>query len=234
MSVSTPRSGIVYPENDGQPMSENTLQFEWIVTIKEGLDTALRDDPNVFVAGDLLWYPVEGDPTTRAAPDAMVAIGRPKGHRGSYRQWEENGIAPQVVFEVLSPGNRAGEMRDKLRFYDRFGVHEYAIYDPDRNTLKIYQRHDGTLREVRPSSPWTSPLLGIRMELTPNTLRLFGPDGTPFLSYQDLAHDRDTEKRQRQLAEQRADAAEQQRQFAEQRTAQLAAKLRELGVDPDA
>ena len=38
---------------------------------------------------------------------AMVVFGRPKGYRGSYRQWEEGGIAPQVVFEILSPGNRA-------------------------------------------------------------------------------------------------------------------------------
>ena len=58
-----------------------------------------------FVAGDLLWYAQQGDPTERLAPDAMVVFGRPKGDRGSYKQWEEDGIAPQVVWEVLSPGN---------------------------------------------------------------------------------------------------------------------------------
>ena len=65
MSVSIPkqvRSGIVYPETDGKPMAENTLQFEWIVTIKEGLETVFRDRAEVFVAGDLFWYPVEGRP----------------------------------------------------------------------------------------------------------------------------------------------------------------------------
>ena len=55
-----------------------------------------RDDPNVFVAGDLLWYPVEGDPKTRMAPDTMVAFGRPKGYRGSYKQWVEGGSRPIV------------------------------------------------------------------------------------------------------------------------------------------
>ncbi|HMZ80299.1 MAG TPA: hypothetical protein PLL06_11415, partial [Acidobacteriota bacterium] len=50
---------IVYPESDGKPMAENTLQYEWIVMIKGGLDAVL---PNDFVAGDLLWYPVEGKP----------------------------------------------------------------------------------------------------------------------------------------------------------------------------
>ncbi len=89
-------------------MSDNTLQFEWIVTIKEGLEAVFRNDPQVFVAGDLLWYPVQGNPKIRTAPDVLVAFGRPKGYRGSYRQWEEGGIAPHVVFEVLSPGNRPG------------------------------------------------------------------------------------------------------------------------------
>ena len=81
MSLATPqqRPAIIYPDCDGEPMADNTLQFEWIVTIKEGLDDLFRDDPNVFVAGDLLWYPVEGDPKTRMAPDALVAFGRPKG-----------------------------------------------------------------------------------------------------------------------------------------------------------
>jgi len=93
------RSDIVHPDRHGKPMSDNTLQFKWIVTIKEGLEAPFRDDPNVFVAGGLLWYPVKGEPKIRTAPDAMVAFGRPKGHRGSSMQWVEGGIAPQVVFE---------------------------------------------------------------------------------------------------------------------------------------
>src|SRR3954466_14530691 len=98
MSISSsapPGSRIIYPEDDGQPMAENTLQFQWIVTIKEGLERAFRNRADVFVAGDLLWYPTEGVPQTRQAPDAMVVFGRPKGYRGSYRQWDEGGIAPQ-------------------------------------------------------------------------------------------------------------------------------------------
>src|SRR5271165_537158 len=88
MSVSIPsakRSEIVYPESDGKPMAENTLQFQWIVTIKEGLAREFSARPDVFVAGDLLWYPVEGRPDICAAPDAMVAIGRPAGFRGCYK-----------------------------------------------------------------------------------------------------------------------------------------------------
>ena len=126
---------IEYPDDNGEPMAENTLQFTWIVVIKEGLEALFRHNPDVFVAGDLLWYPVEGKPKIRSAPDAMVAFGRPKGRRGSYKQWEEAGVAPQVVFEVLSPGNRPGEMAGKFEFYETYGVEEYYIYDPDDGTL---------------------------------------------------------------------------------------------------
>ncbi len=54
--------------------------------IKENLEILFANNDDVFVAGDLLWYPVQGNNTIRLAPDAMVVFGRPKGDRGSYRQ----------------------------------------------------------------------------------------------------------------------------------------------------
>jgi len=54
-------------------MANNTKQFRLVVTIKEGLEWLFQDDPNVFVAGDLLWYPTEGNNVIRA-PDAMVIL----------------------------------------------------------------------------------------------------------------------------------------------------------------
>jgi Uma2 family endonuclease len=150
MSTVTPSAlkRIIYPDSDGQPMAENTLQFRWIVTIKEGLDHVFRDRPDVFVAGDLFWYPVEGRPDIRTAPDALVAFGRPRGDRGSYKQWEEGGIPPQVVFEVLSPNNRFKEMFHKFKFYEEYGVLEYYIYDPDHNELEGWERKENGLVEI--------------------------------------------------------------------------------------
>ena len=73
-----PQSDLIYPDSDGQPMADNTLQFQWIVTIKENLERCFADHPEVFVAGDLLWYPQEGDNKIRRAPDVMVVLGRPR------------------------------------------------------------------------------------------------------------------------------------------------------------
>src|SRR5436305_5720778 len=126
--------GVVYPDSDGQPMADNTLQWDWMVKVVGELREQFAGQ-EVFVAGDLLWYPVEGDPKTRTAPDALVAFGRPPGYRGSYKQWEEAGIAPQVVFEVLSPNNTREEMRAKRQWYERHGVEEYYYIDPYKKQL---------------------------------------------------------------------------------------------------
>ena len=150
---------IVYPESDGKPMAENTLQYEWIVMIKGGLDAVL---PHDFVAGDLLWYPVEGKPKIVQAPDVMVAIGRPKGHRRSYLQWQEGNIAPQVVFEILSPGNIASEMTKRELIYTEHGVEEYYLYDPAKNDRFGWIRSEKGLTSIPGIDTWTSPRLGIR------------------------------------------------------------------------
>ena len=167
-----------YPESDGQPMAENTEQYEWLVKIKENLEILFAQDPNVFIAGDLFWYPVPDRRITGPlAPDVMVAIGRPKGRRGCYKQWEEGGIAPQVVFEVLSPSNSIKEMADKRAFYDTYGVEEYYVYDPPANNLEVWLRQDGRLRRVSHIKGWTSPRLGIRFALSGATLEIFDPQG---------------------------------------------------------
>ena len=214
------RPHIDYPESDGKPMADNTLQFRCIVTIQGGLDALFQPDPNVFVAGDLLWYPVEGDNTIRAAPDAMVVFGRPKGDRGSYRQWEEGGIAPQAVFEVLSPGNRAGEPVRKFRFYDRYGAEEYYLYDPETGELVGYQRVNGQLQEIEKMNGWISPRLKVRFAIDRGELQLFGPDNRRFVTYVELAQQREQERQEKEKERQRAE--------------RLAAQLRALGVEPEA
>ncbi len=70
---------VIYPDSDGQPIANNTIQFGWIVEIKQNIEWLFADDPNVFVAGDLFWYPVEGRNKIVNAPDVMVVLGRPKG-----------------------------------------------------------------------------------------------------------------------------------------------------------
>ena len=210
---------ISYPDSDGQPMSDNTKQFEWIVVIKENLELVFADNPDVFIAGDLLWYPVEGSNKIWQAPDAMVAFGRPKGHRGSYMQWKEGDIAPQVVFEVLSLGSRRTEMAKKLSFYQRYGVEEYDEYDPNRIEFTGWQREGDNLEVIDFTDTWVSPRLGIRFVLKPKTLEIYRPDGDRFLTFVEIG--------------QRLEKVETALKASEAKNEKLLAKLKELGIDPD-
>jgi Uma2 family endonuclease len=246
------KTTITYPESDGLPMANNTEQYRLLTMIEGNLEILFADDPQVFVAADLLWYPVEGNNTIRMAPDVMVALGRPKGPRGSYLQWIEDGIAPQVVFEILSPGNRKQEMTEKFAFYERYGVEEYYLYDPMRGRLQGWLRNEqNALALIDKMNNWRSPRLGIRFVLEGLALQLYYPDGSRFLSFVEL-NQRLEQAEQRALealmaideaedraeqAETRAEQAEQQRLTevaarleAEERTKALEEKLRAAGL----
>jgi Uma2 family endonuclease len=212
----------LYPDGDGKPMAENTRQLRWIVILFGNLSALFDGRADVFVAADLLWYPVEGQPEVRTAPDVLVVFGRPKGHRGSYKQWEEDNAPVTVVFEVLSPGNTWTEMADKLAFYEEHGAEEYYIYDPDNNRLFVYRRQGAVLLRVRPAEGYVSPRLGIRFDLSGDELVVYRPDGRRFLTFEELESARAQAEQRAAQAEQRAARAEQRAAQAEQRGVRLA------------
>lgn len=199
---SSSQSEVIYPDSDGQPIANNTKQFRWILVIQQNLDWLFADNPNVFVTGDLFWYPVEGRPNIVNAPDVMVVFGRPKSDRGSYQQWNEEDVAPQVVFEILSPSNSQDEMERKLLFYDRYGVEEYYIYDPDRNRLRGWLRGEDGLDVIPQMADWVSPRLGIRFALSQESWEFYRPDGERFLSYVEISQRFEEERQRAEQAEQ--------------------------------
>jgi Uma2 family endonuclease len=215
-------SSIVYPESDGAPLAENTVQLRWITVLVGNLAALFRGLADVFVGGDLFWYPVEGEPAIRLAPDVLVVVGRPKGDRSSYWQWEEGGVPITVVFEILSPGNPPMSMDDKLQFYDDHGAEECYFYDPDENRLKIFIRRGEVLLRVRTVHDFVSPRLGIRFDLSGPELVVYRPDGRRFLTFEELEDERE------QLA-QRADRAEQRAA----RLAELSRKVLRGQVTPE-
>ncbi|MEB3292313.1 MAG: Uma2 family endonuclease [Synechococcales bacterium] len=216
---------LFYPESDGKPMADNTKQFRWIVTIKENLEILFATQGDVFIAGDLLWYPIQGDNKTCQAPDAMVVFGRPKGDRRSYKQWEEDWLAPQVVFEILSPCNTKAEMHRKLAFYETHSVEEYYLYDPDRRVLKGWLRQGQQLLPISSIVGWVSPRLGIRFAQPQGELEIYRPDGQKFLTSIELDA---AIAQERHRADQERHRADQEQQRANQAESQLANVIRSL------
>ncbi len=241
---------IEYPDSDGLPMADNTKQFEWITVLVGNLNVLYRHNPNVFVAGDLLWYPVKGNNKICRAPDAMTVHGRPKGHRGSYKQWEEGDIAPQVVFEVLSPSNTDKEMQEKRDFYNTYGVEEFYSYAPETNHLCGWLRSQrtGQLEEIVEMHRWTSTRLQIRFDVLPDDLYIYTPQGEPFLTFTEVVEQREqAQQREKQAyriakqsrrevdqARREVDQARREADQARRENDKLREKLRTLGIDPDA
>jgi hypothetical protein len=110
-------------------------------------------------------------------------------------------------------------MVKKQQFYDRYGVEEYYLYNPDRNDLTGFHRVNDHLEVIEEMAGWTSPRLGIVFTLTDVDLEIYYPDGRRFLTTVELA----------QQAEQEQQRAEQEKQRADR----LAAQLRALGVEPE-
>ena len=214
---------IIYPIDNGEPLANDTEHLKWITFVKNGLDDWFGERQDVFVAADLLWYPVEHRPDISKAPDVMVVLNHPAGDRSSYLQWEESDRPPNIVFEFISKGNSADEMLEKHDFYSGFGCDEYFLYDYRRGKFRAFLRDGerGLLQQAADSEgSWSSPLLGMRFGLDEQgRLWVRRPDGKLM-------------ETQRQISA-RAEAEAQRAEAATQRVDQLAAKLRELGIDPD-
>jgi hypothetical protein len=129
----------------------------------------------------------------------------------------------------------------KFKFYERYGVEEYYIYDPDEGEFFGYERQGKELVEVLFTQGMTSPRLGVRFQLVGNDLELYGPDGSKFASYLELvaqkedalrAAEQERAEKERILRE--ATEQKQQAEAQAEQVARLRARLKELGLDPDA
>jgi Uma2 family endonuclease len=238
-----PRPAVVlYPDSDSFPAADTLLQASWVLLLFAHLKRQYRNDANTFVAGDHLIYPTRGENRLCQAPDVYVAYERPKGDRGSYRVWEEGDILPQVIFEVWSPNNRYTEMQDKFAFYEKHGAEEYYILYPEFPMYaETFQRDGAKLVRIEEVNGFVSPRTGLRFALETGQLTVFGHDGRPLRTAEELAAEREAAERTAREQQERAETAErtareqQERAEAETvRAAKLAAKLRELGADPDA
>jgi Uma2 family endonuclease len=53
--------------------------------------------------------------------------------------------APDLVVEVGSPGTRRRDITLKLELYERYGVQEYWVVDPDLDVVTVHLRSEGRL-----------------------------------------------------------------------------------------
>jgi len=177
MATEITTKNIMYEESDGQPMAETDVhRNEGIYHIK-ALEDRYRNDPNVYVSGNIFVYYEEGEPYERCAPDVLVVFGVAQRERRTYKIWEE-GKGPDVVIEITSKKTRYQDLNWKRELYKRLGVKEYYLYDPTADYLPrpiiAYRLEGGDYKEVAPAGEvWQSPLLGLELRLEQGRLRFY-------------------------------------------------------------
>jgi Uma2 family endonuclease len=140
-----------------------------------------------------------------------------------YMLWKF-GKPPEVVIEIVS--NKEGdELGSKLKTYEHMRASYYVVYDPTQQlseqALRIYEIRGRRYFET--SETWLEQV-GLGLTLWQGEfegrqdmwLRWCYQDGTLL-----------------ETGDERAKVAEQRASIAEQRAAQLAEKLRSLGIDPE-
>ena len=229
---------VDYPSYDGIPMADNTDQAEAIVDAFHAVRAYFWEREDVFVAVNLLLYYREGDNKTRITPDVMVAVGRPKGFRGSYKIWEEGHHPPDWVLEVASEESVEVDVEEKPGTYAEIGVREYWQYDPSGGLLdpRLQGRHltglgYTELPQVQVAGAEIaiySEVLGLRLEFDGERLRFWDPVGKRYLHTPlESEEDRLKEARRAEEAEQALRKSEQGRREAAQGRREAERALRE-------
>ncbi|MGB9774974.1 MAG: Uma2 family endonuclease [Anaerolineae bacterium] len=229
--VYLPPLPVYYPESDGKPMAETDTHINQLIYLREALADYFRDDPNIYVAGNLFVYYVEGDPTQVVAPDVFVVKGVPKGERRIFQVWKE-GKGPDVVFELTSKKTRYEDLGTKKGLYEVLGVQEYILFDPLGEYLQprlmMFRLTPEGYRQVE-EDPLVSQVLGLELRVEGNLLRLVDPrTGERLLTPLEAQEARRQAEMARRQAEQRAAEEAEARRRAEAELEQLRAELARL------
>jgi Uma2 family endonuclease len=216
------------------------------------------DRADWFFAVDMAVYHTTGvNPRVPAVPDAFLSLGVERLKNGetrsSYAVWEEQGVVPTLVLEMVSqtPG---GEYEEKRDLYAKLGVLYYAIYNPkywrrgEYQPFELYKLEAGNY-QLQQGEPYWMPEVGLgigRCEIQ------FGNFPREVLTWYDemgIRHFSEAEQQRLQTEQQelRAERAEvllqEERLLREQaeaeaqqdrlRVGRLEALLRAQGIDPD-
>ena len=143
LSISTPRAlAIIYPERRAAHGGEHASVR--VDRHNQGSWTSFRIGPMCSWRVTCSGIRSRGS-EDRHAPDTMVVFGRPKGYRGSYRQWEEEGSRPRSSSSPV-PGNRPGD--DRKFSSTSMVVQDTTFTIPMNVELSGYQRTGKELVEI--------------------------------------------------------------------------------------
>jgi Uma2 family endonuclease len=211
------REDVIFPPGDlysDEPPLETELHLRQIILFLTCLEWLWRDKNDFYAAGNLTIYysPNQKKSEYFRGPDFFVVLDTERKTRKSWVVWEEDGKYPHVIIEILSPttANTDREFKKKL-YQNTFRTPDYFWFDPYTLEFAGFHLVDGEYQplEANEQGHLWSQQLGLYLGIYQGLVRFFTPEG--------------------QLVPTPEETAEQETQRAER----LAAKLRELNIDPD-
>ena len=223
VSPSIPEDVILPPSDlySDEPPLETELHLRQIILLFKCLEWLWRDRTDFYAAGNLtIYYSLsKRNSEDFRGPDFFVVLDTERKTRKSWVVWEEDGKYPNVILEILSEStaNTDKELKKKL-YQNTFRTPDYFWFDPYTSEFAGFHLVDGKYQPLEANNQghlWSQQLdlyLGIHQGL----LRFFTSSGhlipTP---------------------EEEAESERQQKELAINKAERLAAKLRELNIDPD-
>jgi Uma2 family endonuclease len=208
---------VTFPPGDlysDEPPLETELHLRQIILLLQCLEWLWRDRNDFYAVGNLTIYysPRQKKSEYFRGPDFFVVLGTERKTRKSWVVWEEEGKYPNVILEILSDSTAKTDKGLKKEIYqDTFRTPDYFWFDPYTLEFAGFHLVDGEYQPLQANAQgylW-SHQLGLYLGVYDGLLRFVTQDG--------------------QLVPTPEETAEQ----AQLQVARLAAKLRELNIDPD-
>ncbi|AFY45509.1 protein of unknown function DUF820 [Nostoc sp. PCC 7107] len=228
--------------DDGEPLESNRHRIAMNVLIRS-LQQAWADRNDFYTGGNMFIYysSTQARNNDFRGPD-FFAVLNVDGTipRQGWVVWEENGRYPDVIVELMSPSTaRVDKVTKKEIYQQTFRTPDYFVYDPfDPNSLQGW--HLDANQNYQPLtanehgwlwcqrlSLWLGTWDGTVDRETAIWLRFYDADGNLIPLPEEAA------QAKAEAAQAQAEAAQAQAEAAQAQAERLAARLRELGEDPD-
>ncbi|MBE9005292.1 Uma2 family endonuclease [Fortiea sp. LEGE XX443] len=215
---------VIFPPGDlysDEPPSETELHLEQIMLLLKCLKWLWRDRNDFYTAGNLTIYYSWNKHKTEdfRGPDFFVVLDTERRTRKSWVVWEEEGKYPNIILEILSESTAKTDKDLKKKLYQNtFRTPDYFWFDPETQEFAGFHLVDGQYQALDANTQghlW-SQQLGLYLGIYENLLRFFTPEGQLVPTPEEEA---ESERLQKEIAQERAE--------------RLAAKLRELNIDPE-
>jgi Putative restriction endonuclease len=160
---------FLYPGDVEDAMPEGNLAWLLGVYLVESILRLVARSQTDSVHANLPIYYAKDEPRRHVSPDAFFLRGVPYDpRRRSYCLWK-TGVAPQVVFEVVSRGSQIKDVEENRARYEALSIPEYYWFDPQTTILTALRLDPktGRYRKRRPTAQgrYASQALGLEVGL---------------------------------------------------------------------